>query len=421
MSRTAAPHRQVTAAVIGNALEWYDFVVFGFLATVIARLFFPNENEYAALLLTLATFGAGFFTRPVGAVVLGVYADRRGRKAALRLIITLMTLATAMIAFAPTYASIGIAAPIIMLFGRLLQGFATGGEFASATSFLVEVAPEHQRGLYGSFQMLGQGIAALAGATAGFFVTRALTPEQLDAWGWRLPFLFGLLIAPVGMWMRRTLTETDAFLHHRSVSHSARSITHTLRAHTRNILVSFGLVTSGTIAYYVVLIHMPTFARNSLKIALPDAFLAQLIGLVCLCVSIVMSGWLSDRIRRKRIMVFAMLSLALLLYPSFRFLHGNPTVANLVGVQAMLCVVIGAAYGPISAVLAEQFSVGVRSTGLAIAYNFAVMMFGGFAPFVVTWLVNMLDSPVAAAYYVIAGAMVGLTAAFFLKSETVRT
>jgi MFS transporter, MHS family, proline/betaine transporter len=195
--------RQILAAVIGNALEWYDFVVYGFLTVIISRLFFPSDSEYASLLMAMATFGVGFFMRPVGGILIGLYADRRGRKAALQLIILLMTISIAMIAFAPTYAAIGAAAPILIVLARLLQGMATGGEFASATSFLVESAPPDRRGFYGSLQMVGQSVAALAGATAGMLITQGLTPEQIDSWGWRLPFLFGLLIGPVGLWIRR--------------------------------------------------------------------------------------------------------------------------------------------------------------------------------------------------------------------------
>jgi MHS family proline/betaine transporter-like MFS transporter len=185
---------QVAAAVVGNALEWYDFIIFGFLTVVIARLFFPAGSQYASLLLTAATFGVGFFMRPVGGILLGLYADHKGRKSALLLIIVLMTVAIAMIGFAPTYAAIGVAAPLIIVLARLLQGLATGGEFASATSFLIETAPPNRRGFYGSWQMVGQGLAVLIGALLGALITRSLAPEALDSWGWRIPFLLGLII-----------------------------------------------------------------------------------------------------------------------------------------------------------------------------------------------------------------------------------
>ena len=205
MQQSTPRTRQIVAAVIGNALEWYDFVVYGFMTVIISRLFFPTESEYASLLLAMATFGVGFFMRPVGGILIGLYADRKGRKAALQLIIGLMTIAVAMIAFAPPYAVIGAAAPVLIVAARLLQGFATGGEFASATAFLVESAPAERRGFFGSLQMVGQSVAALAGASSGMFITQSLTPEQIDQWGWRLPFLIGLLIGPVGLYIRRHL------------------------------------------------------------------------------------------------------------------------------------------------------------------------------------------------------------------------
>lgn len=418
MAAPASRLRQVTAAVIGNALEWYDFVVFGFLTAIISRLFFPAESEYASLLLTTATFGVGFFMRPLGAIVLGVYADKKGRKAAMQLIIALMTVAMALIAFAPTYAAIGIAAPIMILLARLLQGFATGGEFASATSFLVETAPMHRRGLYGSLQMVGQSLAALGGALSGALLTRGLSPEQVDAWGWRLPFMFGLLIGPVGMWIRRHLSETEEFLHARKAGSKAPSLAKSLAIHLRGVLVSFGLVVSGTITYYVVLVYMPTFAKTQLNIGLADAFVAQVVGLLCLTAVIPVCGWLSDSIGRKPIIITALASYLLLLYPLFSWVHANPTLTNLTIMQAVLCSSIGMLFGPISTALAEQFPPGVRSTGLALAYNFAVMLFGGFAQFIVTWLVHATGSPIAGVYYVMAGAVVGLIASLFLVDST---
>jgi MFS transporter, MHS family, proline/betaine transporter len=414
MPSPAPPSRQVIAAVIGNALEWYDFVVFGYLTTIISRLFFPAQDEYTALLLTTATFGMGFLMRPLGAIMLGVFADKKGRKAALQLIIGLMTLAIAMIALAPTYAAIGIGAPMIIVLARLLQGFATGGEFASATSFLVETAPIHQRGFYGSLQMVGQSLAALSGAVAGALVTRGLTPDQIDSWGWRLPFIFGLLIAPVGMWMRRNLSETPEFLQARATIGGKLSIGPLLADHRRSVLVCFGLVISGTISYYVVLVHMPTFAKNQLNIPLTDAFVAQIVGLICLTAVIPVFGWLSDQIGRKPIIVAALFSYLIVLYPLFSWIRSDPTLINLIIMQAILCSMIGVLFGPISTALAEQFAPGIRSTGLAIAYNFAVMLFGGFAPFIVTWLTKVTGSAIAPVYYIIGGAVIGLAASMFL-------
>jgi MFS transporter, MHS family, proline/betaine transporter len=414
----ASKTTQIAAAVIGNAFEWYDFIAFGFLTVVIARLFFPTDSQYTSLLLTTATFGVGFFMRPVGGLVLGMYADRKGRKAALQLIIGLMTVAIAMIAFAPTYATVGIAAPLIIVVARLLQGFATGGEFASATVFLIESAPPHRRGFYGSWQMVGQGLAVLIGAVLGALVTRGLSPDALNSWGWRVPFLFGLVIGPIGLYIRSHLTETDAFIEARSVSNNEPRLMTTLSTHFKEKLVCIGTITFGTIAFYVILVYMPTFARTQLHLQLDEAFAAQSISLVCMIVLIPIFGLLCDRVGRKPIMVVALILYLMLAYPLFSWVSTNPSFSNLVLMQMILCGILAAFYGPLSTVLAEQFPARTRSTRLSIAYNIAVMVFGGFAQFFVTWLIEVTGSPIAPAFYVMFGAAVGLLAAFFLVDRT---
>jgi len=409
--------RQILAAVIGNALEWYDFVVYGFLTVIISRLFFPSDSEYASLLMAMATFGVGFFMRPVGGILIGLYADRKGRKAALQLIILLMTISIAMIAFAPTYAAIGAAAPVLIVLARLLQGMATGGEFASATSFLVESAPPDRRGFYGSLQMVGQSVAALAGATAGMLITQGLTPEQIDSWGWRLPFIFGLLIGPVGLWIRRHLKETEAFVEASQSTEEPVGLMALWRLYRRSIAVSFGLVVSGTIMYYVVLIYMPTYAKTQLNIPLGQAFIAQVAGLLCLTVGTPFFGILSDRIGRRPVLMLACGLYFVLPYPLFSWLQADPGLFRLAVMQVILCSAVAVGFGAISTALAEQFPVRMRSTGLALAYNFAVMLFGGFAQLIVTWLIKATGTPLAPAYYVMFGAVVGLSAAYFLTER----
>jgi MFS family permease len=414
---TATRNRQIFAAVIGNALEWYDFVIYGFMTVIISRLFFPAESEYASLLIAMATFGVGFFMRPVGGVLIGLYADRRGRKAALQLIILLMTIATAMIAFAPTYAAIGIAAPAIMVLARLLQGAATGGEFASATAFLIESSPPERRGFFGSLQMVGQSIAALTGATAGMLVTQGLTPEQIDDWGWRLPFLFGLLIGPVGLWMRRHLSETEEFVAASQDETQHLGLIAVLREHLRDVLVCFGLVVSATIMFYVVLIYMPTYAKTQLNIPLKDAFTAQVAGLIFLTVLIPLFGILSDRIGRRAVLMLAALLYLVLTYPMMAWMLAEPSLIRLAIMQVALCSAIAVGFGAISTALAEQFPVRQRSTGLALAYNMAVMIFGGFAQLIVTWLIKETGSLLAPSFYVMFGATVGLLSAYFINDR----
>jgi len=417
MQHVPVQTRQILAAVIGNALEWYDFVVYGFLTVIISRLFFPSESEYASLLMAMATFGVGFFMRPVGGILIGMYADRKGRKAALQLIILLMTISIAMIAFAPTYAAIGAAAPVLIVLARLLQGMATGGEFASATSFLVESAPPDRRGFYGSLQMVGQSVAALAGATAGMLITQGLTPEQIDSWGWRVPFMFGLLIGPVGLWIRRHLNETEAFVEASQSVEEPVGLMALWRLYRRSIAVSFGLVVSGTIMYYVVLIYMPTYAKTQLGIPLGEAFIAQVAGLLCLTVGTPFFGILSDRIGRRPVLMLACVLYFILPYPLFSWLQAEPGLFRLAVMQVLLCSAVAVGFGAISTALAEQFPVRMRSTGLALAYNFAVMLFGGFAQLIVTWLIKATGTPLAPAYYVMFGSVVGLTASYFLTER----
>lgn len=408
---SAAPHRlQIAAAVVGNALEWYDFVVFGFFTTVISPLFFPNHDPNASLLLTMATFGAGFVTRPLGGIVLGLHADRRGRKAALQLIISLMTLAVALIAFAPTYASIGLAAPALILAGRLLQGFATGGEFASATSFLVESAPPGKRGFYGSLQMVGQGLSALAGALAGVVITQTLDPESISAWGWRLPFALGLVIGPVGLFMRKHLDETQAFTAARRKPESA-TLSQLVANAPRRLASAFGMATSTTIYFYILLIYMPTYGKTELGLALRDAFLAQGAGLCVLIALTPVFGALSDRIGRRPVLLAGHAAFLVILLPLFAWVQNGPTLGKLAAMQSLLCVAAAMVLGPISTALADQFPVRVRSTGLALAYNLAVMTFGGFAQLIVAWLIETFATPLAPGFYLMFGAFVGFVTA----------
>jgi MHS family proline/betaine transporter-like MFS transporter len=338
------------------------------------------------------------------------------------LIIMLMTVAIAMIGFAPTYAAIGVAAPLIVVLARLLQGFATGGEFASATSFLIESAPAHRRGFYGSWQMVGQGLAVLIGALLGALITRNLAAETLDSWGWRVPFLLGLVIGPVGLFIRRHLQETEAFLEARGAATVKQSFGTMLAAHVKEVLACMGIITSGTISFYVILLYMPTFARTQLHLPLDQAFLAQSISLVCMIVLTPLSGALSDRIGRKPIIIAALTLYFVLVYPLFDWIHDNPSFGSLVIVQIVFCCLLGVFFGPMSTAVAEQFAARARSTGLGIAYNLAVMIFGGFAQFFVTWLIVATGSPIAPSFYVMFGAAIGVVAAFFLvdRAQDVR-
>jgi len=407
---SSAPRsRQVVAAVIGNALEWYDFIVYGSMASLISELFFPSEDPQTALLKTLAVFGVGFFMRPIGGILLGIYADRKGRKAALQLIITLMAAAIAMIAFAPTYASIGIGAPLLIVVARLLQGFATGGEFASATAFLVESAPGNRRGLYGSWQLFGQCLAVFTGAGMGWLITHHLSPEALNSWGWRVPFILGLLIAPVGMWIRRNMQETEDFV---SVSQREKPVPmlQVLREHRRATLVVLGSTICGTVTFYVILVNMPTFARTQLGLPIDQVFMVQSIAVALMTLIVPLSGLLSDLWGRKPVLIASTLAAGILVCPLMDWVASEPSIPRFLTMQVVLCIFLGLSYGPVPAALAEQFPARVRSTGIAVTYNIAAMIFGGFAPYIVTRLVDITGTPVAAGGYVVVTTLAGIAA-----------
>ncbi|WP_241172485.1 MFS transporter [Burkholderia gladioli] len=392
----------VIAAVIGNALEWYDFTVFSFMVVVIAELFFPSSSEYASLLLTTATFGVAFFMRPIGGIVLGLYADRAGRKAALSLVILLMTAGIFLIAAAPTYAAIGIGAPLLIVFGRLLQGFSAGGEFGSATAMLIEAAPRGRRGFYGSWQMSSQSAALLVGALVGTLVTHGLSSEALHAWGWRVPFLLGLLIGPIGYYLRRHLADSEVFLASKA---SARRVTlgEVFSRHGREVLCGLGSVIALTVTIYVLISYLPTFAVKQLKLPYAESFYAVIVGGLLLTVLTPLAGAWSDRIGRKTLSLWSLVATLALIYPLFLWLDAAPSVGRLVLVQGLLAITLSGYYGPFGAMIAELFPAQVRSTGLSLAYNVAVMLFGGFGQFIVTWLIKATGTPLAPTYYVMAG------------------
>ncbi|MFM0025279.1 MFS transporter [Paraburkholderia madseniana] len=401
--------RAVVAAVIGNALEWYDFTVFGFLSVVIAQLFFPAGNDYSSMLLTTATFGVAFVMRPIGGIVLGLYADRAGRKAALSLVIALMTLGILLLAIAPPYSAIGIGAPLMIVLGRLLQGFSAGGEFGSSTALLIEAAPFSKRGFYGSWQMASQAAALLLGAVVGALITHGLSPEALKSWGWRVPFILGLIIGPIGFYIRRHLSDSEAFLLAQKTARRA-TLGEVFRSHSRDVLCGLGAVIALTVTIYVLISYLPTFAVKQLKLPYAQSFYAVIVGNLLLTVLSPLTGAWSDRIGRKGLSLWSLVLTLVTIYPLFAWLAAEPSVSKLVLVQALLSITLSGYYGPFGALIAELFPANVRSIGLSLAYSVAVMLFGGFGPFVVTWLINTTGSPLAPSYYVMGGLALSIVA-----------
>ena len=418
----AKRRRTILAATIGNGLEWFDFTVYSFFAVIISRLFVPPGDDITSFVLTVATFGVGFVMRPVGAVVLGVYADRVGRKAALTLTILLMALGTAIIGFAPTYASIGPWAPALIVLARLIQGFSAGGEVGGATAFLIEHAPDSERGAYASWQQASQGISFMLGAAMGALVINGLEPAQVDAWGWRIPFLFGLLIAPVGMYIRSQLEEPPEFEARQAERAAAKvkfsPLSQVLREHPREVVAGLGVTVLWTVCTYVLVFYMPSYAKQQLGLPLGATFESTAICGAIILVLCPLMGMLSDRVGRKRMLGTVALLIGVLAYPLFHWLNVSPTTSTLLQVQIVLGILLAAFTGPAPAVLAEQFPTDVRSTGLSLAYNFAVTIFGGFSPLIVTWLIQSSGDKHAPAYYAIAAAAVSFLALLFMHDRT---
>jgi len=402
-SHQASTFKVLAAASIGNALEWYDILVYGYFAVTISKLFFPNADPTTALLLAFGTFGVSYLVRPLGALVLGAYADRGGRRAAMLLSIVVMTVGTGLMAIMPTYNSIGILAPIAVLVARLLQGFAVAGEFGSATAFLVEHSKD-RKGFFASFQWFGQGLAAVLASFFGVVLFTWLTAEQLESWGWRVPFFFGLLIGPIGLYIRKHVGETPEFREQGPANAPVRQM---FVEHWDRLLMCIGIVILSTSSNYIIL-YMPTYAIKQLHLPQSLGFTATLIGGILLTFGAPFFGHLSDRVGRVRLMMIVSLLFAVSAYPAFVLLVANPSLAGIVGIVCWMSLLKAAYSGTLPALMAELFPISTRSTGIALSYNISVPVFGGFAPFIAAWLVAVTGSSLAPSYYLIATSLLSL-------------
>lgn len=400
-ARPLTGKRLIAACTIGNALEFYDFVIYSFFAGTIGALFFPSQDPTVQLLLSFATYGVGFFLRPLGGFVLGALADRKGRKTTTVLTLFLMALGTAMIGLAPTYAQIGIVAPVIIVIGRLIQGFSAGGEVGASTTILAEQSPAEERGFYGSWQLASQGLAVLAAAATAWLITTSMTPEAVKSWGWRIPFLLGVLIVPIGVWLRSALKESHA----NEANEATRDIapvSRVFKEHLGKLVAGIAMIIGGTASNAVVVLYLSTYAVRQL--ALPPAS-GLLAGITAGCVTALMSpiaGRASDRVGRKPVATLSYLLMLLLIYPAFLLLNASPNVTTLIAVVVVLASLNASGGAPIIITLAEIFPVEVRATGMSLVYALGVAIFGGFGQFIVTWLIAASGNPIAPAWYVMA-------------------
>ena len=401
----------IAATSLGNGLEMFDFTIYSFFAVTIGKLFFPSSSAFGSLLMAVGTFGIGFVMRPLGGIVIGNYADRAGRKAAMTMTIALMALGTALIGLAPTYATVGVLAPVIIICGRLLQGFSAGGEIGASTTLLMESATGRTRGFLVSWQIASQGGAALVGALFGYTLAHLLSPAALESWGWRVPFLCGLLIGPVGLFIRRALHETHV---HETREKSA--FREALAEHKRALLLGILMIVGSTATMYIAVFYMPTYMIRVLHMPPGTAFLSGCVAGAVLLVGAPFAGVLADRLRRRKPIVMATtVCSALLIYPAFWLLNHTASVGAALAVVAALvvCLAFGSPAGFL--LLLESFPTRVRATGLSVVYSFGVSLFGGFAQFIVTWLLSATQNPMSPAWYMVACSAISLCALIAMR------
>ena len=412
-ARRSVPARHVAAVVAGNALEFYDFITYSFFAVYIGRAFFPSNVPSASLLASLATFGVGFVTRPIGAFLIGRMGDRLGRKPAMLLCFSLMGIAITGLALTPPQAMIGVAAPVLVIFFRLLQGFALGGDVGPTTAFLLEAAPAGRRGFYTAFQSWSQSLATLASGLVGFGLASLLSEKQLQDFGWRIAFLIGAAIIPFGLWLRRNLPET---LHAAEGGNNERVA---LRPYLSVAVLGFILLANATIGTYIRN-YITTYAIATLHMPANIAFAATIVvGLTGIAFGLV-SGAMSDRFGRKPMMVIPGALSLLSIVPAFYVISHYRTTATLLGATTVLSSLAGMSVSPIVTWLTESLPPSIRSGGVAVVYAVSITAFGGTTQYAVTWLIQVTGNPLAPAWYWTAAATVGLAAMIATRESAPR-
>lgn len=407
--------RAILAVTSGNMLEFYDFITYSFFAVHIGRTFFPSDSEFASLMASLVAFGAGFVTRPIGAVVIGRYSDKVGRRPAMVLSLVMMGTAIIVLSLTPSYAAIGVAAPVIAVLCRMVQGFSLGGEVGPTTAYLMEAAPVGRRGLAVSWQLASQQVAATAGALVGTGLAATMSDAALDAYGWRIAFLIGAAALPFGLWMRRGLPETLGLSEPGTAAPApgARDPA-TLRAHARLLALGLLVLASGTVITYVT-DYMTTYAETTLQVGAPLAFGVSVIANGLGIVGALAGGWLSDIYGRRPVMLVPQVAALLLTYPVFLWITETRGALALLGGFGFLALVGSLPYAAFLAALTESLPKAIRGRAVAIVYAVAIASFGGTAQPIVAWLTHATGSPLAPAWYMLIATAMGLAAMLGLR------
>jgi MFS family permease len=416
--RDPETRRAVVAAVIGNGLEWFDFIVIGSFVTLIAQAYFPNSSPAASILQTWGATAVSFFVRPFGGILLGVYADRVGRRSALSLLIVMMAGGTLLIGITPSFAQIGIAAPAIFIFARILQGLSVGAEFSSAAAMLVEFAPANKRMFYGSFEMASQGLALLIGSLMAFTLARLLPHAALQSWGWRVPFILGAFIGPVGFYIRHNVAESPALLRAKA-AHALLprgAFAPYFARHRAAVYTGIGVIIVGTALNYLWHGYMPLFVTKHLHLPLYAALAGNSASGLIAVFGYPLAGRLADRVGAYRIFFPVVIIFALAAFPLYAYVADAPTIPHLVEAQIVasifLCLMSGAHPGMLTAL----FPTYVRATGVAISYNIAVAFFGGLSPLIVTWASGTIGAWAPAGFQVMAALISLVLVGVFLRA-----
>jgi len=412
----AAKIKAVIRVASGNFLEMYDFMVFGYYAAAIGHTFFPKNNEFASLMLSLATFGVGFLMRPLGAIVLGSYVDRKGRRAGLMLTLALMAFGTISIAVMPPFAAIGVAAPLLVVLGRLVQGFSAGVELGGVSVYLSEIATPGHKGFYVSWQSASQQLAVVFAALLGVALNAHYSPREMSDFAWRIPLLIGCGIIPFLFLIRRSLEETEDFL--RRKRPTGAEVLSSIGANWRVVLLGTMLVTMTTVSFYMITAYTPTFGTKVLRLSDLNSLTVTLCVGISNFIWLPLMGALSDRIGRTRILVMFTALALLTAYPALLWLTAAPSFTRLLTVELWLSFLYGSYNGAMVVYLTELMPPAVRASGFSLAYSFATAIFGGFTPAISTYLINVTHNQAIPGAWLSFAAVMGLSAALITRGRT---
>ncbi len=410
--------RSVIRVSSGNFLEMYDFMVYAYYASYIAREIFPSSSEFASLMLTLGTFGAGYLMRPLGAIVLGAYVDRHGRRQGLILTLFLMAVGTLVIACTPAYRTIGIVAPIVVVLGRLLQGFSAGVELGGVSVYLSEIATPGHRGFYCAWQSGSQQVAVMFAALLGVILSYVMPPITMSRWGWRIPFIIGCLIVPLLFWLRRSLAETEAFLsrrHHPSVSEIFASLAKSWKI----VIVGMMLSTMTTVCFYLITAYTPTYGIEVLHLTIRASLMVTMWVALSNFIWLPVGGVISDQVGRRPMLILISVVTIVTSYPAMLWLVSGPSNVRLQIVELWFSIMFGLYNGAMVPYLAEIMPPEIRTTGFSVAFSLATAIFGGFTPAICTYLIHVTGNRAMPALWLSFAALFGLVAAVIVGWQSV--